>query len=240
MKPRFIFAAALSILLTGCGTTAKFVYPNKMNSMVEVASAPVYKQKVAVVLFDDGRDAENQMATTFIYLIPLCPFGWVNYQRPDAARGFMSIEEFQFTPSEDLAKAAALSLRHSNLFADAFFTFGGEKNNADLVFEGKIISTDYTGRVFSYGLSVVGPLLWVVGAPAGTSLNRLTLAFTLKNKANKIIWEYSFDRDDYIVQWLYYRMGRDVTMYSILMQQAMNDAIADLTAKLRANPQILK
>ena len=66
------------------------------------------------------------------------PFGWVDYNRPDAARTFLTVNEFAFTPSEDLPKAAALSLRRSNLFSDAYFTFGGEKDKADFVLCGAI------------------------------------------------------------------------------------------------------
>ena len=60
---------------------------------------------------------------------------------------FMSVNEFQFNPSEDLAKAAVTSLRQSGLFKDAYFTYGGEKANADLLFSGQIQSTAYKGVI---------------------------------------------------------------------------------------------
>jgi len=237
----YVMAISLSLsFVTGCGTTAKFVYPGKMNSLVELDSAPIHPQKVAVIPFDDCRNDDNQMGTIFLQYVPLMPFGYVDYDRPDAARWFVSIDRFEFSPSEDLAKAAAVSLRRSNLFEDAFFTFGGEKANADLVLEGKIISTHYYGRLFSYGLDFAGVYLWILGAPCGTSSNRLALHLTLKNKAKKIIWEYSFDRDDYLTQWLYCRLGHDAKSYSVLMEQAMNEAIRDLDSKLKNNPQLLK
>lgn len=236
----FSALTAATLILTGCGTTAKFVYPDRMNNLIQVASAPAFPQKVAVTPFSDARNNDNQYATLFLYAVPAWPFGWVDYERPDAARGFVSIESFDFTPSEDLPKAAAFSLRQSNLFADAFFTFGGEKDRADLILEGKIISTTYHGRILSYGLSIAAPYIWLIGAPAGTSLNRLALHLTLKNKRGRIVWEYTFDRDDYITQWIYYRMGHDVRMYAKLMEQAMNEAITDMSSKLSANPNLLK
>ena len=165
------------------------------------------------------------------------PFGWVEYDRPDAARMFVSIDEFEFTPSEDLAKAAALSLRRSNLFKDAYFTFGGEKERADLILTGEIQSTKYLGNMWTYGLSLYGPLLWFLGAPAGNSENTLTIRLTLREK-DKIVWEYTFNRSRKIWQWLYYRMGYDVFAYSELMQEAMNEAIADLAARLHENPHL--
>lgn len=52
------------------------------------------------------------------------------------------------------------------------------------------------------------------------------------------IREYTFSRSRKIWQWLYYRMGYDVLAYSELMQEAMNEAVADLAARLRENPDL--
>ena len=234
-----IGAFAIILLQFGCGTTAKFVYPARMESLVQVASQPVYDAKVAIVPFDDFRNQRNQETAMLLYYVPLFPFGWVEYDRPDAARTFLSVNEFQFTPAEDLPKAAAVSLRRSNLFKDAFFTFGGEKDNADFVLYGALKSTKYKGTMIGYGLSIYGVLPWVIGAPAGISENDLALELVLKKK-NKVIWEYTFNRSRDIWQWLYYRMGHDVLGYSELMQECMNEAITDLSHKLRNNPELLK
>lgn len=237
--PLFFSAAALALLLSGCGTTAKFVYPARMDDLVQVASAPAHNLTVAVTPFDDFRNQDNTSGTFFLYMIPLMPFGWVEYDRPDAARLFVSISSYDFTPAEDLPKAAAVSLRRSNLFKDAFFTFGGEKDRADLVLHGKIRSTKYLGHVWSYGLSVYGPLLWLFGAPCGNSKDTLSLQFELTRKG-QVIWDYAFDRTDSTVQGLYYYSGHDCLGYSRLMQDAMNQAITDLARRLRENPDLLK
>lgn len=79
-------AAALAVLLSGCGTTAKFVYPAKMANLARVAPTPVTSKTVAVPPFDDYRNAENSVGTLFLYLIPLMPFGWVEYDRSAGCR----------------------------------------------------------------------------------------------------------------------------------------------------------
>ncbi|MFA5205613.1 MAG: hypothetical protein WC708_14550 [Lentisphaeria bacterium] len=228
-------AAALPALLCGCGTTAKFVYPANYSTLVQVAASPVTEKKVAVPPFDDQRGDDNQFGTLLLYLIPLMPFGWVDYERPDAARGFLTVQTFDFTPSEDLPKAAAYSLRRSGLFADAFFTFGGEKDKADFILEGQILSSRYTGSMWTYGLSLLGPNLWFVGFPAGRSHNYLVIALQFKDaKTRKIIWEKSYDLEYSVTQGLYYSWGHDVRGYAYLMQQVMNDAVTGISSAVRA------
>lgn len=233
MKKLTLLVIAL-LCCAGCGATAKFVYPAKGQDLTRYPGGPLHQQKVAVTPFEEMRGDTNQAGTYALYAIPLMPFGWLKYERPDAARMFNTIRDFDFDPSEDLAKAAAYSLRKSNLFADAFFTFGGDKDKADLLFEGEVISTEYRGSVWSYGLSVFGPILWFVGFPAGRSHNDLTLHLWLTDlTTQKRLWEKSYDKTNAVVQGLYYRWGHDVRYYSPLMQEIMDDAVADIQRTLR-------
>jgi hypothetical protein len=229
----------LTVLLTGCGTTAKFIYPADSHKLIRISEKPVYQKKIAVTPFDEMRGSNNQSGTFLLYLIPLMPFGYFEYERPDAARPFLTVQEFNFNPSEDLAKAAAYSLRKSGLFKDAFFTFGGEKDKAQLLLEGEIISTKHIGTMWTYGLSIYAPLVWLFGVPIGTSLNNLALNLKLTNLASrKKIWKKSYNFKNKITQGLYYQMGHDVIIYPFLMQAIMNDAIKDMNAKL--NKQNMK
>jgi hypothetical protein len=227
-------------LLASCGSTAKFSYPDKMDSLTVLAPAPLHPQRVAVLPFEDCRPDENQIETMSLYYVPFCPFGWTECERPENGSRFPTISNFSFNPSEDLAKAAALSLRRSNLFSDVFFTYGGEKDFADFTLEGEIRSTCFEGRVLSYCFSIYSCIPWAFGAPSSTSLNRLELRLLLKSKSGRILWERSFTRDDYVVQWLYARREQDVKMYAPLMRQAMNEGIADLASRLRSDPGLLK
>lgn len=230
---KLIAFCLISLLLTGCGTTAKFVYPSNRKNLVQLCEKPKYNLSVAVLPFEEERLDRNSFAGFYLYLIPLVPYGIIKYERPDAARMFNTIGEFQFDVSEDVAKAVVTSLRHSNLFKDVFFTFGGEKKNADLIITGNVLSTFYEGKTYSYGLSIYGPLLWFVGLPAGSSYNKLSLKISLnKAEAEEPIWEYSFAKDKRIIQGLYYKWGYDVKSYTTLMEEGMNEAIKDLDRKL--------
>lgn len=235
-----LFCATVSvILLAGCGTTAKFVYPAQMSSLVQIDSSPASSRKLAVLPFDDYRSDENSCMFP-LYLLPLMPFGWGTYDRPDAANFYLSIASYDITPSEDLAKAAAVSFRHSNLFKDTFFTMGGEKDNADFVLRGRIKEMKYHGKMFTYGLSVYGPIFWIIGAPAGMSENRLALELTLSDKTGKVVWDWSMEKEDWVIQWIYYRMGYDCKMFTRMYQAGMNDAVNSLAKKMRERPELFK
>ena len=224
------------VFLCGCGTTGKFVYPARMTTLFRVGSDMTPEKTVAVLPFDDYRSDDNS-SWYLMYLIPLMPFGWVDYERPDAASMFPSILTYDMTPAEDLGKATSVSLRQSRMFKDAFFTMGGEKDKADFVWHGQIKEMRYRGKMITYGLSVYGPLLWVVGFPASTSENVLSIEFQLKDKNGKIVWEYSAERSDWIVQWLYYRMGHDCKAFAAMYQNVMNDALSNLANDMHKNPE---
>jgi hypothetical protein len=235
MKTRCFFLLICISLLIGCGTTAKFVYPANPANLVRLAEKPRYEKEIAVLPFDELRGDKNTAGTWWLYLIPLMPCGWAEYQRPDSARMFFSIRDFQFDSHEDLAKAAASSLRISGLFKDAYFTFGGEKGNADLLFTGQIKSTTYEGAIYSYGLSVYGPILWLIGLPGGSSENDLVLQFELKDaKTKEKLWEHTYRGQKKIIQGLYYNLGHDVRGYAELMEDAMNEVILDMDKFLQS------
>jgi len=229
----------LAIGAAGCGTTGKFVYPANMSTLYRARESAALDKTVAVLPFDDYR-ADDNSSWFPMYLLPLCPFGWCDYERPDAASQFPTILSYDVTPAEDLGKATAVSLRQSGMFKDAFFTMGGEKDRGDFIFTGQIKEMRYRGKMVTYGLSVYGPILWVIGFPAATSETVLAVEFKLKNREGRVIWEYSVDRSDWIIQWLYYKMGYDCKAFAHMYQQAMNDALSGMSQTIRERPELFK
>jgi hypothetical protein len=223
---RLIAGAVLLIALAGCNTQAKWTYP--LDASVLFRSTTQRSElTVAVLPFKEARPVTNRSATFMLYLIPLMPYGWVNYERPEAARMFNTIEAYQLQLDEDLAKAATRSFEESRLFRRVYFTFGGETREADLVLRGRAQHTTYNGKVISYGLSAFGPLLWFFGLPAGTSTNLLDLTLSLTDREDRELWKYSFSQDDTITQGLYYNWGNDTLQFASLFQTAMNGALQE-------------
>ena len=234
----FLVIGVLFLLITGCGTTGQFVYPARMQNLTVLADKPMNKKTIAIMPFYDYRSDDNEAGTMFLYLIPLFPYGYVTYDRPEAATMFISVAEYNMNMSEDLAKATATSFRVSNLFENAFYTFGERKDTADFNLTGDVYFYYYEGTMYTYGLSVIGPMLWFFGLPAGTSLNKIETKLYLRKKgSNEILWEYTISKKGKYLQGLYYKMGWDVKNFTKLYEEGMNEAIVDLQKKMSKNPK---
>jgi hypothetical protein len=228
---RLVHGALLALALGACNTQAKWTYPLDPSTLYRSQGEPA-KLAIAVLPFRESRPPENRSATYLLYLIPAFPFGWATYERPEAARLFNTIDEYELQLDEDLAKAAVRSFEDSRLFDRVYFTFGGETREADLVLRGTALHTTYSGRILSYGLSAAGPALWFLGLPAGTSRNRLDLALELTDREQRAVWTFSFSDARSITQGLYYNWGDDALAFSSLFATAMNGALQDLAARL--------
>jgi hypothetical protein len=233
MKSRLVPMLLLlsSVALIGCNTQAKWTYPIHSSELFR-SSIERSDLVIGVLPFKEERPVRNRSATWLLYLIPLMPFGFVSYERPEAARMFNTISKYEFQLDEDLAKAATRSLEQSGLFKRAYFTFGGETREADYLFEGVAQRIHYDGKVITYGLSVFGPVPWFVGLPAGKSGNDVELTFRLLDHDVNEVWSYSFKGRESVTQGLYYNYGNDVLGFATVMEQAMNAALRDLSQHL--------
>ncbi len=211
------FAAGLCVIAmlgSGCATQKTWVY--------RANSYPMYTSQstngIAVVrAFEDSRSPDNDNLVG-LYLIPLMPYGWSEYAAPEGApMHITSALWLNYKPTEDYPKALAVELEKANLFKDVHFGYG--KENADYLISGRIINTDYLGRIFSYGFSVYGPLLWFVGFPAGTVRNDLEIELTcLDVRANRVILNKTYRADTRShVTFLYY-LGSDFEYAAMLAE----------------------
>lgn len=221
----------VSVALIGCNTQAKWTYPLHSSELFR-SSIERSDLVIGVLPFKEDRPVRNRAGTMWLYLIPLMPYGFVSYERPEAARMFNTIAEYEFQVDEDLGKAATRSLEQSGLFKRVYFTLGGETREADYLFEGSARRTHYDGKMITYGLSVYGPLLWFLGLPAGTSGNEVELTFRLLDDDLNEVWSHSYVGREAITQGLYYNFGNDVLNFATLMEQAMNGALRDLAQHL--------
>jgi hypothetical protein len=225
-------AFLISVLfLCGCGTPAKWTYPINLDSLYR-SPATRSDLVIGVLPFREARPRKNQVATLFVYLIPLSPFGWLTYERPEYARSFNTVLEYDFQLDEDFGKAVTKSFDTSGLFRRVYFILDGETAEADYILRGTARRAVYEGTVWSYGLSAFGPLLWFIGLPSGTSTNSIDIELELIDRDDEVVWSFRASRDHEITQGLYYNRGNDVLHFSTLMESLMNEALRDLEPRL--------
>jgi hypothetical protein len=244
---RLIAGSVLLIALAGCNTQAQqaqvtdpidrvqkqdWTYPPDPSVPYRSTLQQRPDLVVAVLPFKDARPVTNSSSTAFLWLIPLMPYGWVNYERPEAARVFTSIPAYRLQLADDFAKATTVSFEESQLFRRVYFTLGGETREADLVLRGTARHTTYNGKTITYGLSLIGSLLWFIGLPAGTSTNLLDITLSLTDRDDRELWSYSFSRGDTIAQGWLYNWKNDALQFASLFQTAINEALQNLAPEL--------
>ncbi|PNV72140.1 hypothetical protein BES34_019935 [Leptospira inadai serovar Lyme] len=186
-------------LFVSCSTHQTWIY--KANPKPVNAPA-LSKDSVIIVPFNDQRQSNNDNKTA-LYMVPLMPFGWANYEAPEGVPRHITSGLWQnYKPVEDYAKALAIELENAELFREASFD---NKKGDKYYIQGTIVNTGYKGKMFSYLLSIWGPLLWFVGLPAVTVENSLTLELSLMNhKTKKTLFSKKYTATPFSeVGWIY-------------------------------------
>ena len=189
-----------------------------------IKQSPRVAMSVAVVPFIDHRPSQNTN-NLGLRLIPLMPFGWQELNAPETIQGHVASGLWQFKPTEDMAKALALEVQNRHLFKETFFTF--RESDGELILRGTLLSTRYDGTLYSYGLSIYGELLWLLGLPAGKVKNDLSIELRLEDRTSgQVIWEKQYQADhDEGVYWAY-AIPSDFwydTMFKDLMPTILSD-----------------
>jgi hypothetical protein len=100
---------------------------------------------------------------------------------------------------------------------------------------GEIVSTRYEAKVFTYGLSAFGSLLWYLGLPVGTHSNRLELRLRLaRTPADAPLWHHTIQGRRSSVSWIYV-MNPDFE-YDSILKQGLRDALPSLAQVARSLP----
>ena len=239
------FVAVVSALvLAGCTNVATFDYSAAPGTMMRFQEAGVATKSVAVLPVMDQRGArylaqthvaqEGDRGSFYWGFLPFFPFGWVEKEEPENSNLFVTLGRFHFSPQNDLANAAYQSLVTSNLFARVTRANTLEQADADYIWRSRVTSTYYCGCMYSYCISYffVAPL-WIIGFPCGSSRNELCMTFELVERATgNVVWSYDYRGSDYIVHWIYARIGKDTSLYARLMKQAMNGALVSLSQRM--------
>ncbi len=225
MKKHFMLAAVLLLTLTGCQNIQSWSYKPE----VRRSGQPILNRSVVVLPLEDRRENVNRNRLA-MYLIPLMPFGWADYQTPEGVPMHVFSGQWQFRPVDDMARAITLEIENARVFQETFY--GTRASEGDFVLSGKLVATGYKGKLITYGLSVYGPLLWIIGLPAGTASNELVIELSLsRSLSDPPLWTHEIREQAGGVSWLY-AMKSDFR-YADLLKQGMSGAIDSLSDAAR-------
>ncbi|QJD29610.1 hypothetical protein [Methylococcus geothermalis] len=224
-----VCAGVLAAACAGCGTQQTWIYRPEPAA----ERRPLLVLTVAVPPFQDAR-AHANTDELMHYAMPLFPFGWQDLSQPEYAQRHANTGAWLWKPDEDLARATVAELDGARIFKQVAFSRGG--GEADLKLEGTVKSTQYRSKMFSYGLSVFGPLFWVLGAPSDSFDDELVLAFRLRENGNgKVLWEKEYSRQIGKTSWIYDVQDdfRYPELAKAILRQLADDlgAIADMNGR---------
>ena len=241
-KISILSAAVAAAVISGCTNVATFDYNGAPGAISVFQEKGTAQKTVAVMPFMDQRAASvsnpddvGDHGSFYLGFLPLMPFGYLIKNEPEKTDDFVSLGRFHFDPQNDLANAAMVSLAQSNLFAKVTRANNREQAaSADYIWQGKLLSSRYRGNMYSYCITYfLSHVFWIIGIPSGTSWNHLHVQFELISRSSgKVVWQYEFNQEDSITHWLYARVGKDASLYAVLMKLAMNQALKDLSGQL--------
>ena len=241
LYPILAAAACAAILTTGCSNTSRFDYPNAYGAMPTFAPLPG-APTVGVLPAEDLRDTDTygrndnsneSVGSYYLGLIPFMPFGWHTSRHPEQSGELATLSQFDFSPSEDLAVAAEISLKTSKLFAKVERVRDPNNCNCTYLWRTKLRNTYYRGHIITYGITYFFvPPFWIIGFPDALSTAELDVDFELVERATgRVVWSYRNELGDSLWHWLYARVGADADLYARMMKYAMGQSLTDLSAR---------
>ena len=229
--------ALICLALTACSTSVgKWTYPS--GRYPTTTSPKPAAASVAVLPLLDARGSNNKTYMTWYY-IPFFPYGWTDFDRPEAAIHSADTTNYIADPCTDLARSLVIELRRQGLVREA--TYAGDFRvlaTATHVLQGRLRSFYVAEERWSYGLFAYSPLLWGLGLPMGTSSNGICADLELVDaKDGRVVWKESiYDYDDHIEGWYY---GPEWYRFSRMWELRLRQKLGSLARALGAEPSPL-
>lgn len=222
-----VLGLLLAVLVSGCASQKTWVYKPSSYARPSVTST----NTIVVLPLEDHRLDINKNKIA-LYLIPLFPFGWANMDAPEGVAMHVTTGMWMnYKPTEDFASALVSEINSAALMKEAYR--GNRKTDADYYIQGKILNTKYKGKIFSYGLSAYGPLLWFFGLPAGSFENQLAVELSCVNsKTDQSILSKRYVANPYGKVFWIYNMGNDFN-YSDMLQSVYRQFTLDLAKQIK-------
>lgn len=209
----------LLVFILNCDTPPKrFTYTPKGKSVSKKQS----KLKLAIIPFEDSRKADSTILRATA-LIPFVPWGTDTEDRPES-------DYFLFYPRDDIPETVKREFEVRGVFSEVKLSEKINPKDSDYMVRGKILSTQYKGRLFYYGFSPIRlfytSILFFLGAPIMNAENNVRFYLEFVDiKTNRILFSKEYEKDFRIWFGFYYNLSNSGANYSY--PQLVSELIPD-------------
>lgn len=198
-----------------------------------IDQSPRTTKTVIIPPFADERRATNTNRV-WCYAVPFCPYGWQDLEQPERTTSHIHSGVWQFDPAHDFAQALAEEISRAHLFGAVVTNESPQEDSRrGFVLRGTLISTRYEATLFSYGLSVLGSNLWLLGLPLGSMRETISFRLRLEDQPSGHVFlqqTYQIQQDD---GWVSLYALPDDFSYDRLFQTLMPSILHDLDRALK-------
>jgi len=229
------------LLLTGCLGNRDWKYPpSSTGSYLSTKAAGSVPARAIVLPLEDLR-GEGVKEEYWKATIPLVPYGDTMYERPETVKSPEEVDVLRFDPPQDFAKSIADELSQAGVYTSVTFAKDEQQYPAEVAFRGRIRSTEWKRRLYTYLLGPVGVVFWLVGFPMSETTTELELDLQLTpvNDPTKVLWNMTMDFEGKQFDSPYYGIENAVESYPLALQEALKPAIADLVGLANQDPNRL-
>ena len=229
------------LLLTGCLGNRDWQYPPSSTGSYLSTKAAVSVPAKAIVLPLEDLRGEGVKEEYWKATIPLVPYGDTKYERPETVKSPEEVDVLRFDPSQDFARSIAAELSRAGVYTSVTFAKDEQEYPAEVVFRGRIRSTEWKRRLYTYLLGPIGVVFWIVGLPMSETTTELELDIQLTpvNDPTKVLWNMTMDFEGKQFDSPYYGIENAVESYPLALQEALKPAIADLVGLANQDPNRL-
>ncbi len=234
-------AVVCSLSLTACLGNRNWQYPpSSTGSYLSSKSSAPISAKAVVLPLEDLR-GEEVKEEYWKAAIPLVPYGDTRYERPEDAEKPEEVDVVRFDPPHDFAKAIAAELNQAGIYSSVKYAEEERQDPADVAFRGRLRSTEWKRRLYTYLLGPVGVVFWILGLPMSETTTGLELDLSLTpiNDPKRVLWNMTMDFEGKQLDGPYYGLETAVESYPLALQEALKPAIADLVGLASKDPNRL-
>ncbi len=236
-----LFPLLCLVLLSGCLGNRNWQYPPEATgAYIEAQATEPLPGKAIVLPLEDLRG--NAVKEEYwMAAIPLVPYGDTRYERPEIAENPEKVDVVNFDPPNDFARAIADELNQAGIYSSVIFAQDDRQHQADVAFRGRLHSTNWNRRLYTYLLGPVGVVFWLFGAPMSETTTDLQfdLRLTPIDKPERVLWNMTMDFEGKQFDSPYYNLVSPVESYPQAIQEALKPAIADLVNLAQQDPERL-